>query len=82
VIQDALCSQEGFDLIKEMLNHDAISRVTPKEALTHPYFTGKQQISRPRRPPSRSSVSSLKATLGGHNHVNMPFHPGRPRTAF
>lgn len=38
---DTICtkiSQEGVDLLKKLLVFDPIARITPEEALEHPYF--------------------------------------------
>ncbi len=33
-----LCNDEAFDLLSKMLIYDHAERITPKEAMDHPYF--------------------------------------------
>ena len=33
-----LCSNEAIDLLSKMLIYDRAARITPKEAMMHPYF--------------------------------------------
>lgn len=33
-----LCSDEAIDLLSKMLRYDHAERITPKEAMDHPYF--------------------------------------------
>jgi len=33
-----LCNDEAFDLLSKMLIYDHAERITPKDAMDHPYF--------------------------------------------
>jgi len=35
---DALVTEEAIDLLSKMLRYDHAERLTPKEAMEHPYF--------------------------------------------
>ena len=33
-----MMDEDGLDLLREMLDYDPIKRISPKDALKHPYF--------------------------------------------
>jgi len=40
----SLCNDEAFDLLSKMLIYDHAERITPKEAMDHPYFEPVRQF--------------------------------------
>lgn len=42
-MNEALISEEALDLLDSMLRYDHAERITPKDAMEHPYFAPLKQ---------------------------------------